>query len=149
MDRVMLEEIGEKIGEATLLLEGLGYDCLRINPEELFNYLAGETPTGDRTTLPEILSNEYLMIHELVEICELKKMGAPIDRHTVTNYHPVVYEAHLVAAYWELRYALKMRDYAWMRKRLEDARSWERDELLPEHLRPRCRELLAEYSKYV
>lgn len=78
----------------------------------------GETPTGDIVTLDNILSNEYFMVHEIVEISELKEMGIVIDKQTVMKHYPKVYEAHLTAMDYELTFALNNRDYEWIKERL-------------------------------
>jgi len=86
------------------------------------------------------------MMHEIVEICELKKMKIPIDKDTVIKYHPIVYGAHLTAAEWELKYALENKDFKWIRKRLKHAREWLNDELLPKQLLPKCKSLIDKFS---
>jgi hypothetical protein len=37
------------------------------------------------------------MVHELVEMSELKKRGIPLHSKTVTDFHPIVNEAHMMA----------------------------------------------------
>ena len=40
---------------------------------EFYDYMTGEIFFEDKTTLRDVLDSEYLTIHELVEISELKK----------------------------------------------------------------------------
>ena len=83
-----------KIIETTIkqienILQSIGYKPCIIEPREFYEYITGETPTGDTVTLEEILQKEYYMIHEeVVEICELKKMKILINKTTIIKYHP-------------------------------------------------------------
>ena len=96
--------------------------------------MTGETPTGDTITIADILGNEYLMIHEVVEISELKKMGIPINKQTVIMTFPdPSYGTHYTAIACELDYALSRGDYDWLRFRMKHAESWIEDEDLPQH----------------
>ena len=99
-------------------LRRLGYEPEPVLESELRDYMAGETPTGDAVTLEEVLENDYLLVHEVVEVSELKKMGVPVDRETVMRHYPEVYRAHLTALEYELRYALSRGDHDWLRRRL-------------------------------
>ncbi|RLE76015.1 MAG: hypothetical protein DRJ44_04815 [Thermoprotei archaeon] len=142
----LFNEIKKKIESASKILKAIGYNIYKISPLEFYEYVSGETPTGDKVMLDEILANEYFMMHEIVEICELKKMKIPIDKDTVIKYHPIVYRAHLTAAEWELKYALERKDFKWIRKRLKHAREWLNDKLLPIQLLPKCKSLIDKFS---
>jgi hypothetical protein len=118
--RVMndFSRINLKIAEIERKLRTLGFESENISAEEFYKYISGETPTGDIVTLDEILISEYLMLHEIVEISELKKMNVIIDKQTITKHYPKVYEAHLTAMDYELTYALNNGDYGWIKHRL-------------------------------
>lgn len=142
-----------KIIETTIkqienILQSIGYKPCIIEPREFYEYITGETPTGDTVTLEEILQKEYYMIHEVVEICELKKMKIPINKTTIIKYHPQVYKAHLEATEWELRIALEKGDIEWIKTRLKHAEDRLNDESLSKELKPRCRNLIQKYSKF-
>lgn len=107
----MFSRIEAKIQETTRTLKQLRYASEFVSPREFYDYMTGETPTGDVITLNDVLQNEFFMVHEVVEICELKKMNVPIDQHTVMRFYPKVYEAHLTALDLELTYALDKKDY--------------------------------------
>lgn len=59
--------------------------------------MEGEAPTSDAVTLDDVLHNEFLMPHEVVEISELKKMGVPVNRQTIISFYTQVCEAYLTA----------------------------------------------------
>lgn len=142
----MLERIKARISEITETLRENGYEPVEISEYEFYLYLTGETPYQEKYRLDDILESEFLMIHEVVEIGEFKRKGLPINRRTVMDSHPVVYEAHLIATEVELSYALKTGNYSWIRTRLRDMRSWKDDEFLPSDLLPKINELLRKYG---
>jgi dynactin complex subunit len=84
------------------------------------DYMTGETLTGDAITLEDVLRNEFLMVHEVVEISELKKVGVSISKQTVIRFYPRVYEAHLTALDYELNHAINKGNYEWLRRRLKN-----------------------------
>jgi len=108
----MLEEIKEKIKEAELILTQRGYQYKRLEPREFFNYMTGENPSGDTIILRDVLDNRYLLVHELVEMSELKKRGIPVGKETVMSFHPEVYEMHMEAFEFELDLAVEEVDHA-------------------------------------
>jgi len=125
----------------------MGYRAEHISSREFYDYLTGETPTGDKITIHDVLSNEYLVVHEVAEISELKKKGVSINKYTVMKCLDRVYEAHYVAAEHEFDYALSKSDLSWLRLRLVHARGWLDDPCLPKELSRRCESLIREYSK--
>jgi hypothetical protein len=109
----MLPEISEKVKLTMKSLKGLDYDAEEVSAREFYDFMTGEIFSEDKTTLRDVLDSDYLMIHELVEISELKKMGRRIDRRVVVNSpRTVIYEAHLFAMEFEMDYALKRGDLA-------------------------------------
>ncbi len=158
-DLVLTPELRIKINirmeEAAGILKELGYQVEHVSPREFYDYMTGETPTGDVTTLEDVLGNEFLMVHELVEISELKKKGIPIDKRTVMRFYPKVYEAHFVAIDYELSHALSRGKYGWIERRLAQAKEQLDDPHLPEefsYLKQeaglRWRSLAKKFAKY-
>jgi len=141
------KRINRKLRDAIKILKELGYESQHVSPKEFYDYMTGETPTGDTITIVDVLGNDFLMIHEVVEISELKKMEIPIHRRTITMFHPKVYEAHLTATEYELDYALDKKDYDWLKTRINHAKSWLEDDYLPEHLIPRCEAIVKRFSE--
>jgi len=141
------KRINERLRDALKILKELGYESQHVSPKEFYDYMTGETPTGDTITIIDVLGNDFLIVHEIVEISELKKMGIPIGRHTIIMFHPKVYEAHFIATEYELDYALDKKDYDWLKVRISHAKSWLEDDYLPQHLVPRCRAILKRFSE--
>jgi len=134
------------------MLKQLGYDCEYISSREFYDYMTGETPTGDVITLDDVLRNEFLMVHEVVEISELKKMGISITKQTIMNFYPKVYQAHLTAMDYELTHALNKKDYKWFKRRLagvtlDDPYLPQEFNYLRQQLAPRCKSIIKKFSK--
>ncbi len=139
-----LDEIEKGIGHARMALKGLDFEAEVISGKEFRDYMVGGTVSGDRYTLRDVLSNPYLMVHEVVEMSELKGNGVRIDSGTVRRLglSPQMYEAHLKAVECELRLALRDKEIPWIRSRLRDMQIWLKDEHLPKELMPRFRDLI-------
>lgn len=142
----MLEEIEARIKETESILTMRGYGYERVEPREFFDYMTGETPTGDKITLREVLDSRYLLVHELVEMSELKKRGIPLGKETAATFTPEVYETHINAFEFELDLAVDEGDHAWIEQRLKLVESWIGDESMPPHLVPVCRRLIEKFS---
>jgi hypothetical protein len=148
----MLVEIETKIREAEEALKKVHYSQEQISAKEFHDYMTGETFSGDTTTISDVLGNEFLMFHELVEISELRKPGIKINKCTlVESPKLVVYTAHFTAMEQELNYALLRKDFSWIRTRLQQHKAsvLESDQHLPEELRPKGEEILAEFNKFI
>ncbi len=145
---VLQKRIAEKLKETLKTLKELGYKSLQLSPREFYDYLTGETPTGDTITIVDVLGNDFLMIHEVVEMSELKKIGIPINKNTVMMFHPEVYGAHYTATEHELNFALSKKEFDWLRVRIGHAKSWLEDDSMPQHLVPRCKAIIKRFSKH-
>jgi len=146
----MLAEIDEEIRKAKRAIEQLGYVAENISAQEFYDYMTGEIFSEDKTTLRDVLDSEFLTIHELVEISELKKMGRTINKRVIVESpKTMVYEAHFTAMELELDYALLKKDYSWIRKRLEVHKTsvLEDDPNLPEELRPLGNAIFERFSR--
>jgi hypothetical protein len=143
-------EIDAKIGRAMGNLKGFGYLVSEISAREFYDYVTAEIFSDDPMTLQDVLNNEYILAHELVEISELKKQGRKIDKRVIMETPKVpFYTAHLNAMETELRYALNKRDTYWARMRLRQHKEsvLDDDPNLPEELRPRATEIYDMYRK--
>ena len=140
------DDIVDRLRTTAETLKKIGYEYRDVSAKEFYDYLTGETPTGDITTIGNVLASEYLMIHEAVETSELKKIDIPLTTRTVMEFHPEVYRVHFTATEIELDYAASKRDYDWVKARINLAPSWLEDDMMPKHLVPRCRALMAKFS---
>ncbi len=89
------------------------------------------------------------MVHELVEIGELRKMGRAINRRVIVDSPKAVnYDAHFTAMETELNYALHKKDSFWVKIRSRHhTQILDDDPNLPEQLRSRAEGLLERYRK--
>ena len=112
-------EIDSRISEAKDALKEFGYDPADVSAREFYDYMTGEIFSDDPTTLQDVLYNKYTLIHELVEIGELKKQGRKIDKHVIMDTPKIPFNtAHFNAMETELQYALHKRDTYWAKIRL-------------------------------
>jgi len=149
---VMLSEIQSKIEATKKALRSIGYVVKQVSAQEFYDYMTGEIFSEDPTTLDDVLGSEYLMVHELVEINELKKMGRSIDKRVIVDSpKTVIYDAHLTAMETELNYALNKRDYFWVKIRLRQHKEsvLDDDPNLPEEMRPRAETILEKFHKVI
>jgi len=146
----IFRKITPKINESIKIAKDLGYKCESISPREFLDYMTGETVSGDRITLEDVLRNEFLMLHEVIEISELKKKGIKINKETLVNYSSsIIYEAHFTAVEYEIKYAFDRGDLAWIRLRLTHAKGWLKDENLPKRLTKKCELIIEEILKHL
>ena len=129
------------------LLEEAGIDEHDVLPEDLFEYFAGDTPTGDVTTIGDVLANRWLLLHEVVELKHLKLRGIGITRDVLWERYEDVLEAHVAATAIELKMALKYDDRKWIKSRVKVITSWLEDPDMPERFRIACEHLLEHYSQ--
>nr|ADQ54421.1 GNAT family acetyltransferase [uncultured marine crenarchaeote E37-7F] len=151
MIKNVITEIKEKMDATCTILTDLVYQTENISTQEFYDYLTGEIFSEDTTTLQDILDSAYLMIHELVEISELKKRGIKIHKHVIVESpKEVIYNAHFVAQEFEMDYALKKKDYAWVKRRLRDHRNVLFDDPnLPEKMKPIAQRIYDKFSRKV
>ncbi|WFO74891.1 hypothetical protein J4526_07415 [Desulfurococcaceae archaeon MEX13E-LK6-19] len=115
--------------------KSMGLDC-SVSLKEFMTYINALTYEDEKTSIDDILGNEFLILHEVAEICFLKNMGYKIDEKVILNAYPRTYEAHLKAMEIELKEAQKKGSIEWIEKRCKDLESYWEDPMLPLHLRP-------------
>jgi hypothetical protein len=143
----MFNEISLRLKRAIEIAKSLGYDCEDVSPREFYSYMTGETVSGDRITLEEVLRSDFLTLHEVIEISELKKKGIPINEVTTVNCPlKTTYEAHMTAVEYEIKYALKREDLAYVKLRLMHMREWLKDENIPKELTPKLKSMVEKLS---
>jgi len=143
----MFNEISLRLKRAIEIAKSLSYDCEDVSPREFYSYMTGETLSGDRITLEEVLRSDFLTLHEVIEISELKKKGIPINEVTTVNCPlKTTYEAHMTAVEYEIKYALKREDLAYVKLRLAHMREWLEDENIPKELTPKLKSMVEKLS---
>ena len=144
------DSIEYRLGQIYELLDELGYQLSRCTAKEFYDYMTGETYTGDKVTLLDVIGNEYLLLHEAYEISELKRLGVEIGVNTLMeSAKEKIYEAHLNAMEFELDYALLLEDYYWLKLRLGHHEKVVNDDpWMPDSWKTRAREILENYVQY-
>lgn len=141
-----LQAIQELIEETKQLVEGHNLSLQEVYAEDLVEYFSGETPTGDTTTLVMVLDSRWLLLHEIIELSELKRMGHEISSKIPFTHQKEVYHAHMTATEWEFRIAKEKNDLDWVKQRISLIPSWLEDPEMPPVLRKRCKKLLSMYE---
>lgn len=148
------EEIKEiiefRLNQVIEVLNEFEYELNACTPRELYDYLNGENFRESRITFRDRLGNEYLLLHSIVEISELKDAGLEINTKTlVTAPKEIVYNAHLKAMDYELGYSLILEDFYWLKHRLAYlGRDIKTDEFMPEEVKGRALETYNSFIEY-
>jgi hypothetical protein len=109
----MLGEMAGKIEKTRRNLEEIGYSAEDVSANEFHDYMTGEIFSDDKTTLEDVLGNEFLMVHEVSETNELKKMKRPIDKRVIVDSpRHAIHEVHFTAMELELKCAMFKKDYS-------------------------------------
>ena len=111
-----------RLARVLRLLLKYGVQC-DVSPDELAAYLESPTYENNAVKPEEILNNELLLLHEVAEICFLKKMGHVISRNIIINAYPDTYYAHLKAIDVELAEAERQDKSDWIARRCEDLKT--------------------------
>ena len=145
------EMITFRLTQTNELLDEFEYEVIKCTPEEFYAFLSGDRISNERVTLRDIIGNEYMMVHVVVEISELKRMGLDIGKKMVPDTDKEkLYEAHLKAADYEMGYAMLIEDYYWMKHRLEYLENMiENDKNLPESLKPAAAKIYENFKPYL
>ncbi len=142
-----IDKIEDAVDEYSDLLKEAGIEANDVKPQELVDYFSGTPPTGDTTTLHDVVSHKWLFLHEMVELKHLKLKGHEISTSLLWDAQEDVLGAHIAATAVELKLALKHDNREWIRKRVKSVSSWLEDSDFPERFREACEHLLDHYSK--
>lgn len=146
----MFDRIMNEIKDAFLINQEImlkaGIEENDVFPEELIEYFSGKTPSDDMTTLEDVLSHRWLLLHELAELKNLKHKGYRISRTLVWEHYEDVLDAHIIATTLELRMALEYNDVDWVKARVRLIPSWLEDPNVSQNFRKACETLTKEYT---
>lgn len=144
---VTREDIDAAVDKAKdLLLEcGLSVDT---TTDELIDWFATELPQAD-IELGEVVLNPLLVVHELVEIDEMLKMGFVLTKDVIIKNPDKVDDAHLIAAKIEMKIARDIGAAEHIRDRIKDIERWCGEKALPESRRAEYRLLLTTTKGYL
>jgi len=146
----ILEIIEFRLNQVIELLNEFEYELNACTSRELYDYLNGKNFKDSRITFRDRLGSEYLLLHSIIEIGELKGAGVEINSKTIMDTSKdVLYGAHLKAMDYELGYCLILEDFYWLKHRLaylgQDVKM---DEHMPEELKERAKEIYDSFLEY-
>lgn len=134
-----LENVAKKVEKAKETLKEHGYTC-NVLAEDFIEWFKTDTIVDD-IELDEVLKEPFLVIHELVEIGEVKRMGLKITKDVIIKNPEKIERAHLKAAKIEFEIAEELGDYSHLEKRLKHVKAWCNDPTVPSEYREKYREL--------
>ena len=114
------------VEKARRLLRSYGLDC-QTTAEELERWFQAETPYDNDMKLEDILEIPLIVVHELVEIDNVKRMGLALTEDVIVENLQKVDDAHLKAAEVELELTFSLMETAHIRDRLKDIKAWSED----------------------
>jgi hypothetical protein len=144
--RTTIEEVRASVDHAKSILEDCGID-VDATAEQLWDWFGADLPVADTEELGDIIVNPLLVIHELVEIDEMLKMGYAITKDVIVRNPDEVDKAHLAAARVELKVAKAIGATDHIRGLLAAIERWCVDETVPEARRGEYRRLLKEAAE--
>lgn len=116
------------VARANALLARQGFPE-RGSAEELEAWLQTDTPYPNPDA-SDLLDSPFLVVHEIVEIAEVKRRGLRITQDVIVRHMETVNDAHLVASEAEFRIAAAEGRSEYVRSRSADLGSWCEDPLL-------------------
>jgi hypothetical protein len=145
-ENTSIAEIQLLIDKIELQLKQFQVPHVKVSVEDLLEYFSYDAPTGDTTTISDVLENKWFLLHEFIEISELKKKGLPLSIELFYDHFDELLDAHMTATEYEFYLAKQLNDMDWLRKRLPLLTSWLDDTELPSRIHKRCLDLRKKYS---
>jgi len=146
----IVEIIDFRLNQVVELLNEFEYELNACTSRELYDYLSGENFKDSKITFRDRLGNEYLLLHSIIEIGELKGTDVEINTKTIVSTpKDVLYGAHLKAMDYELGYCLILEDFYWLKHRLAHlGTDIKNDEYMPEELKEKAKEIYDSFLEY-
>ena len=141
------EEIQAAVDKAKELMLDCGLE-VDAATEDLIEWFDTKLPIPD-IALDDIVIDPLLVVHELVEIDEVLKMGLTLAKDIIKKNPEKVEDAHLKAAAIEMKIAHSIGAAEHLRDRIKDMESWCVDKALSESLRADYRRLLTTTKDYL
>jgi hypothetical protein len=120
-------EVRRAVEEAKDILRKHGFEC-QTTAEDLVLWFQADTPFDADFGLDVIIKTPLLVVHELVEIEQAKKMGLVLTKDVIVNNLEKVDDAHMRAADVELRIAESDNNLRHLLARAENVRMWSEDD---------------------
>lgn len=145
-ENIDITKIQLLIDKIELQLKQFQIPHVKVSAADLLEYFSYDAPTGDTTTIKDVLEKKWLLMHELIEISELKKKNLPLTIELFYDYFDELLDAHMTATEYEFYLAKQFNDLDWIKKRLPLLLMWIEDPELPNRIQRRCLKLREEYS---
>jgi hypothetical protein len=127
------------VSEGLETLRSHGHSC-DVSAADFELWFRADTPYPD-IGIEDVIQNPLLVVHEIVEIDEIKRMGLDMSKKDVIISNlELVDRAHLKAAQIEIEIAYAMKNRAHLAERVHDIGNWSKDPLVELEMR-------ASYSK--
>jgi len=144
---VTMDEVKSAVDNAKQLLTDCGVD-IDISADQLWDWFDTELPVPD-IELGDVVIDPLLVVHELVEIDEVLKMGLKLTKDVIIKNPEKVDDAHIKAAKIELMVAKSIGAVDHVEGRIKDMESWCVEETLSELRKKEYRKLLAQAKDYL
>lgn len=139
-------EVSRVVELARQLLRDHDYNCT-ATAKDLRLWFEADTPYDENFGLDEVLKNQLIVVHELVEIETVKKMGLALTKDVIVKNLEKVDDAHMIATEVELRIAASIKDVRHLRDRLENIRMWSEDDTVTPENKKKYRRMHLETSR--
>jgi hypothetical protein len=133
-EEIPIKVFREAFNDAQKLLNDCSYS-FDVTVRDLKEYSRADTFYPSAISWNQILQNRLIVVHEIVEIAELKRMGLRITRDVIVRNIEHVYHAHLKATEIELEIAIAAGDYDHIAERLNVIDDWNNDPMVPASLK--------------
>ena len=120
-------EVRRAVEEAKDILRKHGFEC-QTTAEDLVLWFQADTPFDENFGLDVIIKTPLLVVHELVEIEQVKKMGLALTKDVIVNNLEKVDDAHMRAAEVEFRIAASKNDLGHLLERAANIKMWSEDD---------------------
>jgi hypothetical protein len=127
-------DIERAVSEGLKTLRSHGRSC-DVSAADLECWFRADTPYPD-IGIEDIIRNPVLVVHEIVEIDVVKKMGLDIGKKDVIISNlELVDRAHLEAAQIEIEIAYATKNRAHLAERIRDIANWSKDPIVEPEMR--------------
>jgi len=124
-------------------MEDHGYDCT-TTADDLRRWFEADTPFDENFGLDEVLKHPLIVVHELVEIENVKRMGLSLTKDVIVRNLEKIDDAHMIATEVELKIAIATGDVNHIRDRLENIRMWSEDDTVTPENKEKYRKMHSE-----
>lgn len=129
-------DIERAVSEGLKTLRSHGRSC-DVSAADLKRWFRADTPYPD-IGIKDVIRNPLLVVHEIVEIDEIKKMGLDMGKKDVIISNlELVDRAHLKAAQIEIEIAYATKNRAHLAERIHDIGNWSKGPLVEPEMRTR------------